>query len=181
MYWITSICRYCTRYSNDKQDRQGAHILTLFCQKKKKTSPNIPKSLGPELKSPVCQVTLFLGRWLLGSPVDLRFLRESQEIWVLILILSVGHWVASNETPLPLVPPLPPVSASDGVWGFMRCGEDPKIMAMLGALQRTSDGTSAPAVFISHLTASLPAFMLWHFYSSQLHTYVTRWHLTSFS
>ena len=120
MYWVTSICRYFTRYSNDKQDRQEAHILTVFCQKKKKkTSPNIPKSLGPELKSPVCQVTLFLGRWLLGSPVDWRFLRESQDIWILILILSVGHWMASNETPLPLVPPLPPVSASDGVWGFM--------------------------------------------------------------
>lgn len=49
---------------------------------------------------------------------------------------------------------------SGGSWG---CGEDPKIMTMFGALRRTSDGTSSPAVFISHLTASLPAFMLWPF------------------
>ena len=35
MYWVTSICRYFTRHSNDKQDRQGTHVLTLFCQKKK--------------------------------------------------------------------------------------------------------------------------------------------------
>ena len=49
---------------------------------------------------------------------------------------------------------------SGGLWD---CGEDPEIMAMLSALQRTSDGTSAPAVFISHLTASLPASMLWPF------------------
>lgn len=49
---------------------------------------------------------------------------------------------------------------SGGSWG---CGEDPKIMTMFGALRRTSDGTSSPAVFISHLTASLPTFMLWPF------------------
>ena len=79
MYWVTSICRYFTRYSNDKQDRQEAHILTVFCQKKKKKDfSQYSKEPGPRTQIPCLPGDPVPGKMASRKPSRLKILeRES--------------------------------------------------------------------------------------------------------